>query len=64
MFPKIRKHFRKTIEEVYPNQDHSLWHKISSHLFPPDEKGKKKSKIGDLQPPLVSLCVIYKVKEF
>ena len=59
MLPKIRKHFRKKTEDVYPNQDDSLWHKISSFLFPADEEGKKKSKIGDLRPPLVSLRICH-----
>ena len=56
MFARIRKHYRKKTEDVYPNQDDSLLHKFRSFLFPADEgEGKKKSKIGDLRPPLVSL---------
>ena len=56
MFARIRRHYRKKTEEVYPNDDDSLLHKFRDFLFPADkEEGKKKSKIGDLQPPLVSL---------
>ena len=56
MFARIRKHYRKKTEEVYPNKNDSLLHKFRGFLFPAnEEKGKKKSKIGDLQPPLVSL---------
>ena len=56
MFARIRKRYRKKTEEVHPNQDDSLLHKFRRFLFPADEEeGKKKSKIGDLRPPLVSL---------
>ena len=55
MFPKIRTYYRKKKDEVYPNRDDSWQHKFTSFLFPTDEaEGKKKSKIGDLRPPLVS----------
>ena len=56
MFDRIHKHYRKKTEEVYPNQDNSLLHKFLGFLFPANkEEGKKRSKIGDLRPPLVSL---------
>ena len=56
MFARIRKYYRMTTEKVYPNDDDSLLHKFRGFLFPADkEEGKKKSKIGDLRPPLVSL---------
>ena len=69
MFARIRRHYRKKTEEVFPNLDDSLlqkfwglllqkfWglllQKFWGFLFPAE--GKKKSKIGDLRPPLVSL---------
>ena len=55
MFARIRKYYRKKTEELHPNLDDSLLNKIRNFLFPADEgEGKKKSKIGDLRPPLVS----------
>ena len=55
MFARIRKRYRKKTEDVHPNRDDSLLHKFSGFLLPTDEsEGKKKSKIGDLRPPLVS----------
>ena len=59
MIARVRKHYRQKKEEVHPNQDESKWHKLSSFLLPKDESGgKKKSKIGDLRPPLVSSYAI------
>ena len=63
MFARIRKLFRKTKDEIYPNQKDSYawWHKLSSFLLPKLPKGdsgdEKKLKIDDLWPHLVS-CVI------
>ena len=58
MLPRIRKYYRKKTDNVYPNRDDSWWHKFTGFLFPADEsEGKKKSKIGDLRPPLVSITV-------
>ena len=55
MFARIRKFYRKKTEEIHPNQDDSLLNKFRNFLLPADkEEGKKKSKIGDLRPPLVS----------
>ena len=55
MIARVRKHYRQKKEDVHPNQDDSMWHKLSGFLLPKDEaEGKKKSKIGDLRPPLVS----------
>ena len=55
MIPSIRRLYRKKTEDVHPNRDSSLWHRLSGFLFHTGEsEGKKKSKIGDLRPPLVS----------
>ena len=55
MVASIRKRYRKKTEDVHPNQNDSWLQKLHNFLFPADkEEGKKKSKIGDLRPPLVS----------
>ena len=55
MIPRIRRIYRKKTEDVHPNRDNSWWHRLSGFLFHTGEsEGKKKSKIGDLRPPLVS----------
>ena len=53
MITRVRKHYRKKKEEIYPNQDESMWHKLSGFLFYKLE-GKRELKIGYHQPPLVS----------
>ena len=53
MFSKIRTHFRKKTEKVYPNRHDSWWHKFISSKFPALQ-GKRKSKFHETQSHLVS----------
>ena len=58
MFIRVRKHFRKKKDDERPNDDHdSVWYKIKKVFFPAEDSGKK-SKIGDLRPPLVSALLV------
>jgi len=60
MFIKVRKYFRKKKDEERPNDHDSVWYKVKKVFFPAEdsESNDKKSKIGDLRPPLVSALLI------
>ena len=66
MFIRVRKHFRKKKDEEQPNDHDSIWYKIKKVFFPAEDSDSKdkKSKIGDLRPPLVNKWWLYAIIKF